>query len=221
MALFKKTTSSKRLWFFCLVLVLFSVSVTAAQNKVVVIPLFDDQSGSPAPAAPVEKTGQATCYNADGVVIDCTGTGQDGSLRAGVGWPDPRFTDNGDGTVTDRLTGLIWTKHLGCHSGNWQSDLDFCNALASGTCVLTDGSGAGDWRLANHNELLSLLDQSQYMPALPANHPFVVSESANFISSTTVVSNLTAAWIVGIYYGDSGSGLKSGNWYGACVRGGQ
>jgi len=56
--------------------------------------------------APVGKTGQATCYNAAGEGIDCAGTGQDGSLRAGVGWPDPRFTDNGDGTVTDRLTGL-------------------------------------------------------------------------------------------------------------------
>ncbi len=171
--------------------------------------------------APVGKTGQATCYNAAGEVIDCAGTGQDGSLRAGVGWPDPRFTDNGDGTVTDRLTGLSWTKYLGCHSGIWQSDLDYCNALATGTCGLTDGSGAGDWRLANHNELLSLLDHSQYMPALPAGHPFVVSESANFISSTTVVSNPTYAWIVGIYYGTSGTGLKVGSWDGACLRGGQ
>jgi hypothetical protein len=193
-------------------LILIFVTVSAADFYV--IPLKQRHY------APVEKTGQATCYNAEGDVIDCAGTGQDGSLQDGVGWPEPRFTDNGDGTVTDRLTGLIWTKNLGCHVGNWQSDLDFCNALATGTCGLTDGSGAGDWRLANRNELLSLLDHSQYMPALPTGHPFVVSDSANFISSTTVVSGPTAAWIVGIYHGTSGLGLKSGNWYGACVRGG-
>jgi hypothetical protein len=32
----------------------------------------------------------------------------DGEIRAGVAWPTPRFTDNGDGTATDNLTGLTW-----------------------------------------------------------------------------------------------------------------
>ncbi|MGA9347827.1 MAG: hypothetical protein WBW48_03355 [Anaerolineae bacterium] len=35
-------------------------------------------------------------------------TGEDGELLKGVTWPSPRFTDNGNGTVTDNLTGLIW-----------------------------------------------------------------------------------------------------------------
>jgi hypothetical protein len=43
----------------------------------------------------VPKTGQTTAYVA----------GNDGYLEKGVAWPDPRFTDNGDGTVTDNLTG--------------------------------------------------------------------------------------------------------------------
>ena len=38
----------------------------------------------------------------------------DGLLRAGIEWPAPRFTDNGDGTVTDSLTGLMWLKDGGC-----------------------------------------------------------------------------------------------------------
>lgn len=49
----------------------------------------------------VPKTGQTTCYDANGSVIPCAGTGQDGDIQAGVAWPDPRFTDNGNGTVTD------------------------------------------------------------------------------------------------------------------------
>ena len=54
------------------------------------------------------KTGQSTCYNQTGVVIDCSGTGQDGEYQKGVAWPDPRFTNNGDCTITDKLTGLTW-----------------------------------------------------------------------------------------------------------------
>ena len=54
--------------------------------------------------APVPKSGQ-TSSNA---------TGDDGDLQRGVAWPDPRFTDNGDGTVTDNLTGLIWLKNANC-----------------------------------------------------------------------------------------------------------
>jgi hypothetical protein len=60
--------------------------------------------------APVLQTGQDTCYGAGGGVIDCAGTGQDGELQTGLAWPAARFVDNGDQTVTDSLTGLIWTK---------------------------------------------------------------------------------------------------------------
>jgi len=46
------------------------------------------------------KTGQTTCYKPDGAVFPCTGTGQDGELQKGTPLPDPRFTDNSDGTIT-------------------------------------------------------------------------------------------------------------------------
>ncbi|OGW13930.1 MAG: hypothetical protein A2035_03980, partial [Nitrospirae bacterium GWA2_42_11] len=55
------------------------------------------------PQAPIRlpKTGQTTCYDNSGIIVACAGTGQDGDLQRGVAWPSPRFTDNGDGTVTD------------------------------------------------------------------------------------------------------------------------
>jgi hypothetical protein len=34
----------------------------------------------------------------------------DGDLKVVRPWPEPRFTENRDGTVTDRLTGLMWTQ---------------------------------------------------------------------------------------------------------------
>jgi len=60
-------------------------------------------------SAPVEDTGQQTCYDPTGAstdTVDCAGTGQDGEKQAGVDWPAPRFTDNFDGTVTDNLSSL-------------------------------------------------------------------------------------------------------------------
>ena len=55
---------------------------------------------SSAPLAPVAKTEQTQSYAA----------GDDGALQKGVALPRPRFTDNGDGTVTDNKTQLVWLK---------------------------------------------------------------------------------------------------------------
>ena len=62
----------------------------------------------------VGETGQLTCYDEVGVVIACAGAGQDGDPRPGVAWPDLRSVDNGDGTVTDMLTGLVWLRNANC-----------------------------------------------------------------------------------------------------------
>jgi len=64
--------------------------------------------------APVPQTGQVLCYNSAGTVITCAGTGQDGALQKGVELPTPRFTDNGNGTIKDKLTGVIWLKNANC-----------------------------------------------------------------------------------------------------------
>ena len=99
--------------------------------------------------SPVAKTGRT------GSVI----TGDDGDLERGLPWPMPRFTDNGNGTVTDNLTGLIWMKHANCFGvRTWNGALDDCDWLSSGYCGLSDGSSPGDWRLPNRFELESLLD---------------------------------------------------------------
>ena len=52
-------------------------------------------------------TGQMTCWDRLGSVIPCAGTGQDGDLRKGA---PLSYTDNGDGTITDNNTGLMWEK---------------------------------------------------------------------------------------------------------------
>jgi len=183
--------------------------------------------------APVERTGQTQCYNENGswtpcwICIDdvCSHTGQDGDWGKGVTWPDPRFTDNGNGTVTDKLTGLIWLKNANCFGVKiWNQALSDCNGLNSGECGLADGSNAGDWRLPNRKELETLLDFGQLNPSLPSGHPFinVPSDFSDYYwSSTTNMNDAASAWTVHIGRGNVGYGYKNNyNYYVWPVRGG-
>src|SRR5262249_50972170 len=53
------------------------------------------------------KTGVMNCYNTSGQGVSCPGTGQDGEFQKGL---DRAYVDNGDGTITDTRTGLMWEK---------------------------------------------------------------------------------------------------------------
>jgi hypothetical protein len=128
------------------------------------------------PLALVPKTGQTTSYD----------TGDDGYHQAGVAIPNPRFTDNTDGTVIDNLTGLVWLKNANCFGEKvWATALTDSNSLNNGECGLTDGSDEGDWRLPNRFELESLLDLGNYNPALPSGHPFLYVQNHYYWTSTT------------------------------------
>ena len=122
--------------------------------------------------APVPKTGQTFCTNSDGDPVACELTGQDGEHQRGIEWPNPRFTNNADGTVTDNLTGLIWLRDANCAlfdgPRRWSDALNIIiPQLEDGYCGLADGSSPGDWRLPNKRELLSLVHDGYYNPALP------------------------------------------------------
>lgn len=145
--------------------------------------------------APVSVTGQTASFAA----------GDDGEIQAGVPYPDPRFTDNGDRTITDHLTGLIWLKDADCDGLKiWTNALVFANNLANNQCGLTDGSQVGDWRLPNARELESLVDYGNTQPALPTGHLFL-NASGSFPSwywtSTTLDIFSQHAWFVGFFVG--------------------
>ncbi len=163
--------------------------------------LYDLASERSRPA----KTGQTTSY----------ATGDDGDLQKGVSWPNPRFTDNEDGTVTDNLTGLMWLKNANnAGSKNWADALTYCNNL-------NDSAGYSDWRLPTIREIHSLVDYNQASPAVPSGHPFANVQSNNYWSSTTFSSNSAYAIYVYLPTGDISIADKSGNNYVWPVRGGQ
>jgi hypothetical protein len=159
----------------------------------------------------VAATGQTSCYEVGAgmvvTVIACAGTSQDGEYRLGA-TAVARFTDNGDGTVTDNLTGLIWLTDASCFGQSiWTTALSDANSLAasSDACVpdLTDGSVAGDWRLPNFRELHSLIDYQTAQPALPSGHPFSGVESNYYWTSTTTANDQVHAWVVIFHSGNT------------------
>ncbi len=158
----------------------------------------------------------------------CGYPGDDSELRRGVLWPFPRFTDNGNGTVTDNLTGLIWTKNANCFGvEDWLSALSVSNALHSGICGLTDVSVAGDWRLANLRELLSLIDYNYYFPAIPPGNPFInvqtqTAVQGRYWTSNVVTNNNPNAWDIDFDIGTVNRNQpKTTAYYVWPVRGGQ
>lgn len=155
--------------------------------------------------ASLPRTGQTFSYV----------SGDDAATHTGVTWPTTRFVDNLDGTVSDQLTGLLWLKNAGCFSAmDWASAMAAANALTSGSCGLSDGSAAGQWRVPNANELESLVDVSQSNPAVSATSPFTNIDLGHAYWSSTTYTALNSnafairfsdgRWINGIDSGDSG-----------------
>jgi len=148
----------------------------------------------------VEKSGQTTSYS----------TGDDGEYEAGLAFPSPRFTDNGDGTVTDNLTGLVWLKNADCFgTRNWATALTDCNSLADGSCGLTDGSSAGDWRLPHMKEVLSLIHLGSFIPPLPPGHPFTNVAIFTYWTGSTRASDITRARSASMSSGNVGWDVKT------------
>jgi len=133
------------------------------------------------------------------------------------GWSGTRFTDNGDGTITDNATGLMWVKDgngAGCNSGvglAWAAAITFADDLAFG--------GYSDWRLPNIKELQSIVDYGASNPAIDSS--FTNTRSDYYWSGTTYAVYTVDAWSVYFYHGYAFYGHKILAYYVRPVRGGQ
>lgn len=137
------------------------------------------------------------------------------------------FTDNGDGTVTDTVTGLMWDK---CSWGQ-SNDADCSGGAASthtwaqalGVAVAANGAnykGRNDWRLPNRNELESLVKIDAFNPAIDTA-AFPNTVNSFYWSSTNYAPGPAEAWFVYFYYGGTNYDVKASNYYVRLVRSGQ
>ncbi|MBU43398.1 MAG: hypothetical protein CMN76_09285 [Spirochaetaceae bacterium] len=133
----------------------------------------------------------------------------------------PTFTDNGNGTVTETTTGLIFQK---CSSGQtndasctgtvtnltWKDALLYCYGLTL--------AGRSDWRLPALNELKLLLDRSVNNPASNAAQ-FPNTSNGFYWTSTTAHFNATSAWRLDFSVGNVLVTTKTVTYPARCVRG--
>ena len=165
-------------------------------------------------------TGQTGCWDVSGAAISCAGTGQDGDKLKGAVWPTPRFADNGDQTMTDNLTGLMWTQtgNPAAATKTWQGALDYVATLNSGNYL-----GHNDWRLPNRKELTSMVNRQEANSATWLNgQGFSNVDEANYYwSSSSYAGSTAGAWYVGMSNGYVNGSLKTGNGYVWPVRAGQ
>ncbi|MCP4714934.1 MAG: DUF1566 domain-containing protein [Deltaproteobacteria bacterium] len=131
---------------------------------------------------------------------------------------DTRYCDNGDGTVTDTDTGLVWLKNANCYGRqDWNTAMSFVAGLNNGECGLSDGSSAGDWRLATKAELPWLGNNGGAWTKPGA--PFVDVQSSPYWSGTSYAINTDYAWIVNMANGGVNGSNKSSIAYVWPVRG--
>ena len=121
------------------------------------------------------------------------------------------FTDNGNGTITDNNTGLMWQKEDDNTTRQWESAITYCEGLSLGSYT--------DWRLPNIKELKSIVDNTKYSPSDTTYFPN--TNSFYYWSSTTYAVSTSLAWYVYFSYGDVYYDYKSYYFYVRCVRGGQ
>ncbi len=137
--------------------------------------------------------------------------GYTGCVRGGQNQPRV-FEDNGNGTITDRITRLVWQKQDEGATGAWETAIIVCELLSLG--------GYTDWRLPNVKELRSIVDSGTYAPAIYAGY-FPNTRSDSYWSSTTYVASPDAAWRVNFWHGEVASSLKGNHYFVRCVRGGE
>ncbi len=168
-----------------------------------------DVSGcSPLALGSFSATGQTICWDSSGTVIPCAGSGHDGEIQAGAALA---YVDNGDGTITDLNTGLMWEKKSDDDSIHDQdTSYTWDNAFALHITTLNDPfapfAGHTDWRVPNLKELQSLVDlapsptvdpvfDTDCAPSCTVTSCSCTRTSFYWTSSTFAISP-TSAWVV-------------------------
>ena len=164
-------------------------------------------------------TGQTKCYN-NTEEITCPSSsstdfyGQDAQYTSKCTAQSFTVqTISSQNVVLDNNTGLMWQQTIPTDEYKWDDAISYCDDLIY--------AGYNDWRLPTPQELLTIVDNSRYDPAIDTTYFPNTPGSAFWSSSTYYVSYTNYAWYVRFSDGVVGYGSKSpaGNYHVRCVRG--
>ncbi len=137
------------------------------------------------------------------IMLCLTGMAMSGEAQA------QRLVDNGNGTVTDTQTGLMWTKDANMFGTlNWDDAMARCGSFSI--------SGIGGWRLPSKDELVALYH------AIQGGHPFTKFQASNYWSSTAAYQEYNLEgykWFVDMHDGSSAAFFQTHHYLDVwCVR---
>lgn len=118
------------------------------------------------------------------------------------------FTDNGNGTITDNLTQLVWQNIPNPNAVTWEQALIYAEGLTIGT--------TSDWRLPNIKELQSINNELATNPSVFLPY-FSNVGIHNYWSSTTLPNQTLSAWYWNTQFGITTYDVKTNSNYVLCV----
>ena len=148
--------------------------------------------------------------------------------------PAPRYVDNGNGTVTDSTTSLVWEKlsdDEGIHDQDNTYDWAYDAAVKVAALNSAVFAGYSDWRVPTIEELQSIVNLAYGNPTVsPVFNTSCApgctvlncscTVSSNYWSSSTYAYDPSNAWSVYFNGGDTYADFKLTNGYVRAVRGG-
>ncbi len=123
----------------------------------------------------VSDTGQTASYT------DTVGEDSDYSINP------PNFTNNGDGTVTDHNTNLMWQRVDSEDDYSWTEAAEYCSNLTL--------ANKSNWRVPTRRELISIVNYGASNPAIDTNY-FPYANSSIYWTTTIFADNASDKWVV-------------------------
>lgn len=172
--------------------------------------LLGQETWQPVTPGLLPDTGQEDCYDHE-QAIACPSPGLPfhGQDAQYVEHP-MSYTDNGDGTVTDDVTGLLWQQQPDDVYRPWEDALAYCEDL--------DLADRTDWRLPEVRELVTIIDYGTHSPTIDTGY-FPYTFSNNYWTATRYADLSYFSWRISFNTAFVGTASQGDQLYARCVRG--
>jgi hypothetical protein len=134
------------------------------------------------------------------------------AVRGGQCWSFDNLVINGDRTITDIASGMMWELKTENTWHTWKNAMDYCENAS--TAMYTD------WRLPEQKEIRTIVNFTRYLPAMNIDF-FHDTMSAFYWSSASHAYGTRYAWGVDFNHGNVYNDAKDSSYYVRAVRGGQ